>query len=91
MTSLLIAVVVVLVIGSAFFSSAEIALNSSSPHKLRSKAEAGDKRAIRAQRLGERYTQVLSTILVGNNLVNIATTSFITVLAVDAMGPVGQR
>lgn len=91
MTSLLIAVVVVLVIGSAFFSSAEIALNSSSPHKLRSKAEAGDKRAIRAQRLGERYTQVLSTILVGNNLVNIATTSVITVLAVDAMGPVGQR
>ena len=91
MNSLLIAAVVVLVLGSAFFSSAEIVLNSASPHKLRSKAESGDKRAIRAQRIEESYTQVLSTVLVGNNLVNIATTSVITVLLVDAMGAVGQR
>jgi len=90
MNPLLIAAVVLLVTGSAFFSSAEIAYNSASPHKLRAKAEAGDKRALRAQHINEIYTQALSTVLVGNNLVNIATTSIITVLCIDALGPSGQ-
>ena len=90
MNPFLIIAVIFLVTGSAFFSSAEIAYNSASPHKLRAKAEAGDKRAILAQRINEFYTQALSTILVGNNLVNIATTSIITVLCIEAMGPIGQ-
>lgn len=90
MNGFLIAAVVVLVAGSAFFSSAEIAYNSASPHKLRAKAEAGDKRALLAQSINEHYTQALSTILMGNNLVNIATTAIITVLLVDALGPKGQ-
>ena len=90
MNSFLIIAVVFLVAGSAFFSSAEIAYNSASPHKLRAKAEAGDKRAILAQRINELYTQALSTVLVGNNMVNIATTSIITVLCIEAMGPIGQ-
>ena len=90
MNGFLIAAVVALVAGSAFFSSAEIAYNSASPHKLRAKAEAGDKRALLAQSINEHYTQALSTILMGNNLVNIATTAIITVLLVDALGPKGQ-
>ena len=90
MNTALIAAVVILVAGSAFFSSAEIAYNSASPHKLRAKAEAGDKRALLAQSINEKYTQALSTILMGNNLVNIATTAIITVLLVDAFGPKGQ-
>lgn len=90
MNGFLIAAVVVLVAGSAFFSSAEIAYNSASPHKLRAKAEAGDKRALLAQSINEHYTQALSTILMGNNLVNIATTAIITVLLVDTLGPKGQ-
>lgn len=90
MNGFLIAAVVVLVAGSAFFSSAEIAYNSASPHKLRAKAEAGDRRALLAQSINEHYTQALSTILMGNNLVNIATTAIITVLLVDALGPKGQ-
>ena len=47
MDTMLIAAVVFLVVGSAFFSSAEIAYNSASRHKLRAKAEAGDKKALR--------------------------------------------
>ena len=90
MNPFLIIAVVFLVAGSAFFSSAEIAYNSASPHKLRAKAEAGDKRAILAQRINEFYTQALSTVLVGNNLVNIATTAIITALCIEAMGPIGQ-
>ena len=90
MTSLLIATVVALVIGSAFFSSAEIAYNSASRHKIRTKAEAGDRRAIRAQRINEHYTETLSTVLVGNNLVNIATTAVITSLAISISVEKGQ-
>ncbi len=90
MNAILIALVVVLVTGSAFFSSAEIAYNSASVYKMRAKAEEGDKRAIRAQKIRDRYAETLSTVLVGNNLVNIATTSVITVLAIDIMGAQGQ-
>lgn len=86
----LIIAVVLLVSGSAFFSSAEIAYNSASRHKLRSKAEAGEKSAIRAQQINEHYTEALSTILVGNNLVNIATTAVITSLALDFFQKNGQ-
>jgi len=82
MNTILIIIVVLLVTGSAFFSSAEIAYNSASPHKLRSKAEAGDRSAIRAQEINEHYTETLSTVLVGNDLVNIATTAVITTLAI---------
>lgn len=91
MTELMIAAVVLLITGSAFFSSAEIAYNSASPHKLRAKAEAGEAKAIRAQSIKEeRYTEALATILMGNNLVNIATTAIITVLLMDAFGAAGQ-
>ncbi len=87
---MLIAAVVFLVVGSAFFSSAEIAYNSASRHKLRAKAEAGDKKALRAQEINERYTETLSTVLVGNNLVNIATTAVVTTLALGFSPKKGQ-
>lgn len=90
MNTILIILVIFLVTGSAFFSSAEIAYNSASRHKLRSKAEAGDKNAIRAQDINEHYTETLSTVLVGNNLVNIATTAVITTLALSLSPKKGQ-
>ncbi|MCI8933378.1 MAG: HlyC/CorC family transporter [Clostridiaceae bacterium] len=90
MDTMLIAAVVFLVVGSAFFSSAEIAYNSASRHKLRAKAEAGDKKALRAQEINERYTETLSTVLVGNNLVNIATTAVVTTLALGFSPKKGQ-
>ncbi len=90
MNTILIVLVVILVIGSAFFSSAEIAYNSASPHKLRSKAEAGDRSAVRAQEINEHYTETLSTVLVGNDLVNIATTAVITTLAISFNPRKGQ-
>ncbi len=85
MDTMLIAAVVFLVVGSAFFSSAEIAYNSASRHKLRAKAEAGDKKALRAQEINERYTETLSTVLVKSSLKfwrrNIATGWFWSIAA----------
>ena len=82
-TSMTIALVLFLLLCSAFFSSAEIVFATSNKHRLRSKAEAGDKRAQLAQRIDDNYTKAISTILVGNNLVNIATTTALTVLCVN--------
>lgn len=73
----LIIVMMVLVLFSGFFSSAETAFSSLNKVKLKSMAAGGrsKKRIERALALSEDYDIVLSTILIGNNLVNIACTS----------------
>ena len=73
----LIIVMIVLVLFSGFFSSAETAFSSLNKVKLKSMAAGGrSKKGIeRALALSEEYDIVLSTILIGNNLVNIACTS----------------
>lgn len=73
----LIIVMIVLVLFSGFFSSAETAFSSLNKVKLKSMAAGGrsKKRIERALALSEDYDIVLSTILIGNNLVNIACTS----------------
>jgi len=75
-----------LVIMSAFFSSAETALTTISPLKLKSMAEEGDKGAKRALKVIERYSRMLSTILVGNNIVNIAASALATSATIRIAG-----
>lgn len=87
---LLIALVVIMVILSAFFSSAEIVFASASRPRLNIAAESGDKRAIRACAINDRYTESISAILLGNNLVNIAASSAATVLFTWYYGSRGQ-
>ena len=77
---LMIAVIVVLVICSAYFSATETAFTSLNRVRLRSKAESGNKRAALALRMGDDYDRLLSTILVGNNVVNLTASSLGTVL-----------
>ena len=72
-----------LILISAFFSGSEIAYASASKPRLISEAEAGDKRAKRATDIVDNYVKAIATILVGNNLVNIAATSVITLLCVE--------
>ena len=80
-TSILI--IVTCVILSMFFSATETAFNAVSRLRLKSKAENdGNKRADRVLRLLDRYDEMVSTILIGNNLVNIACTSLATLLFV---------
>lgn len=74
---------------SAFFSAAETAYSSASRTRLRSLAEKGNRRAGLACALGEEYDQLLSAILIGNNLVNIGAASLGTVIFVRLYGDVG--
>lgn len=85
---ILYAIVVLSVMCSAFFSSTEIVYSGVSKFKLAKKAESGSKRAAAALKICENYSGTLSTILVGNNLVNILTSSVSTLLAIAALGDV---
>ena len=70
--SIFMIVALIILIGlSAFFSAAETAYNSLNEIRLRSKAEDGDAKAAHTLALVERYDSLLSTILIGNNIVNI--------------------
>ena len=80
-------VLVLLVAMSAFFSSTETAFSSLNRIRLKSRAEDGSRRAQQTLRLSERYDDLLSTILVGNNIVNITATTIGTVLFTDMLGP----
>ena len=81
-----IVLMVVLVALSAFFSSTETAFSSLNRTRLKNMADHGDKRAENTLELAERYDELLSTILVGNNVVNIALSSIATLFFVDLMG-----
>lgn len=71
---------------SAFFSSAETALTCVNQVRIRSLAEEGNKRALRVMRILDNPGKMLSTILIGNNIVNISTTSLATTLTIRIWG-----
>ena len=79
--TILIIALILCVICSAFFSGSENALSECNKLRIKKEAEEGNKSAKRAQNLIENYSKSISTILIGNNLVNIAASSFTTVLA----------
>jgi CBS domain containing-hemolysin-like protein len=66
---------------SAFFSGTETALVSASRIHLASRADSGDRASRRAVSLLDKAEDVLGMILIGNNLANIAATSFLTFIA----------
>ncbi len=82
----LILVLIVLILLSAYFSATETAFSSLNRIRLKNLAAEGNKRAKLAYSLSENYDELLSTILVGNNLVNIASTAIATVLFTSALG-----
>lgn len=79
-TSVGIVIIVICLILSAFFSSTETAFSSLNRIRVKSLAEKGDKRAALVLKLSDQYDKLLSTILIGNNIVNIASASVATVL-----------
>lgn len=79
-------VVVVCIAISAVFSGVEIAFFSISELKLRALADAGHRRANMGLRLRSNPQRLLSTILIGNNLANIAAASLATLIAVQLWG-----
>ncbi len=84
--STIITFLVVLICLSAFFSATETAFSSLNKIKLKNLANNGNKRAIKTYGLAEDYSSLLSTILVGNNIVNILASSLATVLFVGLVG-----
>lgn len=82
----LIVAMVFLVVLSGFFSASETAYSSLNLIRLKSRAENGDDEAQRVLHLASRYDALLSTILIGNNIVNITLSSLATVYFVDLVG-----
>ena len=75
-------VVLLLLVGlSAFFSSAETALSTVNRVRMRALEEEGNKRAARVNLILDNYGKMISTILIGNNIVNITASSLATILA----------
>ena len=78
---ILVLLIIVLIALSAYFSASETAF--SSYNRVRMKSEAEDKKGKKARRvlmLSENYEKLISTILIGNNIVNIVATSIATLL-----------
>lgn len=74
---------------SAYFSASEIAFASANKMRLKKSAESGSKKAELAYYIYEHYETALTTILIGNNLVNIASSSLATVIAIQLLGEGG--
>ena len=80
---------VICIVFSAYFSASETAFSSLNRARMKAMAEQGDKRAERALALAEQYDRLLSTLLIGNNIVNIAVASIGTVMFVRYYGDMG--
>ena len=87
--ALQITAIIILVICSAYFSATETAFTSVNRIRIKNMAGEGDKRAKLVLKLIEKYDKLLTTILIGNNLVNIAMTAVATVLFIGIYGRYG--
>ena len=74
---------------SAYFSATETAFSSLNKIRIKVLAESGNRRAQLTYRLSEDYDRLISTILIGNNIVNIAVASIGTLLFVKLYGDIG--
>lgn len=72
---------IVLLILSGFFSSAETALTTVNRVRIRALEEEGNKRAAKVNKILDNYSKMLSSILIGNNIVNLTASSLATTLA----------
>lgn len=88
-TSTYIVVMIVLVMMSAYFSATETAFSSLNKTRLKAMVEKGNKKAKLAYTLSEDYDKLISTILIGNNIVNIALSSIATVMFISVLGDMG--
>lgn len=82
-------VIIIGVVGSAFFSSSETALTSLNVFKIRQMEENGVENSSLVRKLTDNIGKVLTTILIGNNIVNIATTTVATIFFTDIFGAKG--
>lgn len=84
--SISLMIIVFCIMMSAYFSATETAFSSLNRIRLKNMAEKGNRRAAMVMKMSENYDVLLSTILIGNNIVNIASASLATVLFVRFLG-----
>lgn len=84
-----IVLIIVMIVFSALFSSTETAYSSLNKLRLKNYEAQGNKKAGIALRLANKFDEVLTAVLIGNNIVNIATSSLSTLLFVSIFGDGG--
>lgn len=85
-----IVIIIICIIFSAFFSASETAYTSVNKIKLKTQADDGDKKAQAVLKVIDNYDRLISTILIGNNIVNILSASLATILFVKAFNDNGS-
>ena len=88
-TAITIVILAILLMMSAYFSATETAFSSLNKIRIKNMASDGNKRAQLVLRMSDNYDRILSTILIGNNIVNIVSASLATVLFVEHYGDAG--
>lgn len=81
--------IAILIIMSAYFSASETAFFSMKKIRIKSMAANGNRRAKLVLKLAEDYDKLLSTLLIGNNIVNIGSSALATLLFVNWLGSSG--
>lgn len=81
-----IGILIILILLSGYFSSAETAFSSLNQVEVRSQADAGDKRAKKVLSILENYSKMMSTVLICNNVVNISASSLTTTVIISTFG-----
>ena len=85
----LLIIITILVLCYSFFSAAETAFSSLNKIKIKALANAGNKRAEKTYELTENFSKLLTTILIGNTIVNVVAASLSTVLFTNILGGQG--
>lgn len=85
-----IALIILCIITSAYFSATETAFTTLNRIRIKNLAEDGNKKAKLVHKLTDKYDTMLSSVLIGNNIVNILSSSLATVLFIDLMKDSGH-
>lgn len=80
-----IIIIVIFILFSAYFSATETAFSSFNKTRMKTLAEKGDRKAALVCDLSDNYDKLISTILIGNNIVNIGASSLGTILFVNLL------
>ncbi|MBQ8496851.1 MAG: HlyC/CorC family transporter [Clostridia bacterium] len=85
-----IIIMLICLAGSAFFSGTETAFTSFNRAKMKTLADEGNKKATLSLDIAENYDKMLTTLLIGNNIVNILLSSMATVMCIDLLSKIGK-
>ena len=86
-----ILIMLFLVVMSGYFSATETAFSTMNKTRLKTLVEEGNKRAKLPIKIAEDYNKLISTVLIGNNIVNIALSSIATVMFIDIFKNIGKE